>query len=681
MLNPIKLHDYTDSERSTWPSDEERQTAWNKSLYSLHRWEIIGVNGSVAFIDFEAPAADGKTLIHYESLYRTTKEYAYWMRQHPESKIKDASVHKREIQDIITLSVALTYRRIESYAEIDRTLYHEILRKWRFGTEGLLDSSSRVQEFLTQFKTFEDIPPHLIKTYRTKKELIRKKVLPACGLPWASTPQVRWEMDRFASRINGLRVSDSSTDVRPPLKEVNAAIQANQRSHFRALYDLKPYMRAETLNFRPQTLGIGKNTRGRGKRTVRTRFVPPTLMFKLLAYAAEFVAEHHEKSIGILASYYHREAASVSGTSLSISNASKVIKRFTISVHLLILVFTARRPKEVNLLRRDCLHGDDKDGWFFNIFIVKNLNEWVWVPIPPIVARAIQGLLAMLPELDPSDRLFKIPDITQRRPVMLRASDHIPLLAIDADAVRYQTKSGKDAEWDWLPRQTRRFTAALFYWRYDGPAEVVQYILRHVSIGETRPYIENDAELSTIWDEEAWFFERRLAETIADGVDEIGGAMGKRLVRARDLIIHNLRKNLLVIDPERLADGIQEIMRREMLVLIPQASVICSCPATSAAADRAMCRKQKGQGTDRRIGPDFTRAGPVPCSTCYWAIQNSRTRAFVAKETQELQLAVASPSRRGTIFGEIEKRNLVQLLQVEKKGGAKRVLIQQDRGA
>lgn len=668
MLKPVKLSNYTDAERASWPSNEERDVAWKLSPYSAHVWKILGRNGQVEYINFSVPTADATFLTDHVSLYRTTKEFAFWIRQHPESGTNGANTHKRAVTDIINFSCALTYRRIRTYSEIDLPLYNELMERWEYGTEGLLTGSDLIRRYLTQFQKIEDFPDGFVVGKNAHRSLARKKILNACGLPWASTPQVRWEIDECAQRVGGLRISAGHTAERPPLMKTGAATLGSRKAHFRKLYEYAPFIRAETIGFRPQTLGVGKRTRGGLKRPKRTKVVPPTLMFKLMAYAADLVALQIEEVVTIVDCHYRKLEVTPPPIALSTTEAANAIRRFSMAVYLLIAVFTARRPLEVSLLRRDCLAGSDEEGWSLNIFIVKNLNDWVWIPIPSIVASAIKGLLRLLPDRASNEKLFGIPGIVQARPVNLHPVEQLPILAADADAVTYQGRNGRKAEWDWIPRQTRRFSAALFYWRYEGPAEVVQHILRHVNIGDTRPYIENDAELATIWDEEASHFARRLAETIADGSEQLSGPMGNRLMRIRELIKHQLRKNLVIVDPERIADGLEEIFRRGLFVLIPKRWVICSCPATAEAAAKAMCRKQEGQSTDRMIGPDFQRAGPGPCASCYWGIQTSRTREFVAREVKELTIAASTSYRRGTVFGAIEEKNLARLVQVERKG-------------
>ncbi|NEJ88845.1 hypothetical protein GR223_23410 [Rhizobium leguminosarum] len=669
MVSPLELHDFTREQRQTWPSNEERRASWfaNDTSYSDHRWEVKGINGKICVIDFMMPVANGKLLIEHESLYRTAKEFAFWVRQHPESDITSAKAQQTYATEFLTLCCALTYRGIFSFATIDEVIYRRLIDDWRYGSEGLLKGSERVREFLSAFNNLKDVPEHLIGGSGPSVYLAREKIMVACGLPEARTPQIRWEMDQCALRLKGLRLSRGFTKERPPLATTGAAVYGVRKWYFRILYDYRHYLRAETIGFRPQTLGIGKRTKGNLKRSKPTKVVPPELMFKLLSYAADFVAQQMDHIDGILASHYLRAKSTTSHHGLSTKDATNVIKRFSMAVYLLIAVFTARRPEEVDLLQRNCLGGNDRDGWSLHVYIVKNLNDWVWVPIPPIVATAIKALLKMLPDSVPSDPLFRIPDITLRRPIDLDAAYHLRLIAADADAISYKTHNGKPAKWTWVPRQTRRFTAALFFWRYEGQAEVVQHILRHVSLGDTRPYIEKDAELAGIWEDEAWRFTRRLTLAIAEGTEQVTGPMGNRLMRMRELIKAELHRRLMIVDPERLADGIQEIMRREMLVIIPKSWVICSCPATSDAAAKAMCRKQPGFATERQIGPDFLRAGPGPCATCYWGIQTSRTREVVAKEVKHLALAAASPARVGTVFASIERKNLAHFMQLEKK--------------
>ncbi|MGO7018620.1 hypothetical protein [Rhizobium leguminosarum] len=638
------------------------------------------MNGETLEVDFAVPVANGQLLIDHDSLYRTAKEFAFWVRQHPESKLKSAVTHQTYIIEFLMLVCALTHRGIFSFSQVDSVAYRKIIDDWRYGSEGLLKGSNLVRQFLLKFKTLKDVPENFIAGSPPRRYLAREKIMARCGLPNTKTAQICWEMDQTSLRLSGLLLSKKFKKERPPLIATGATIYATRKRYFKLLFAYRHYLRAETIEFRPQTLGVGKRTKGDLKRSKPTKVVPPELMFKLLSYASDFVAQQIEHIQGILAAHYFKLNSSASYRSLSTTTATNIIKRFSIAVYLLTAIFTARRPDEIDRLRRDCLRGSDKDGWSLNVFIVKNLNAWVWVPIPPLVAAAIKAMLTMLPDGLPSDRLFQVPDICLRTTIKLKAAHHLRLIAADADAISYKSHNGKSDSWIWVPRQTRRFTAALFFWRYEGQAEVVQHILRHVSLGDTRPYLEKDAELSGIWEDEAWRFTRHLTLAIAQGTEQLSGPMGNRLMRMRDLLKAEIHRKLMIIDPERLADGIQEIMRREMLVIIPKSWVICSCPATEDAAAKAMCRKQEGSATERQIGPDFLRAGPGPCATCYWGIQTSRTREVVAAEVKQLTLAAASPARAGTVFGMIERKNLAHFAQLEKKDARQTALTASDFG-
>lgn len=664
MERSINLVSLSDEERATWPHDHDRQASWLLVPYSNTSWRVSGKNGKIADIDFDIPVAGGGRLPDHESLYRTAKEFAYWWREHPESRVNNGTSQALDVQEFLTLCCALTHRAIWSFAEITRTDFRRIERDWLNGAEGLLSPSIKVRDFLLGFHTLDQVPLALLARTKTRgivTALKREQVLAACGLTNARTEQTRWEMDEFCSRV-GVPVSRARTVERPPLTKTTNAVHEKRMGFLKTLYDYRAFIQADVLSFQPTTRGIGKGSAKKGKQVQKTKIVPSSLMFKLLGYSGDIVAEKHDRARSI-SDVYERGLTTVDVPPRT--EARKHQSLYVASCYLIIAALTARRPDELMRLKRNCLRGDAESGYSIYVYIVKNLNAWIWLPVPPLVAETIKALLKISVGNE-SDPLFRYFDVQLRRYAKLQINYQLNLLADAADAVEYSVINGPPQRWRWIGRHTRRYISALYFWGYGGSIEVVQHILRHTNVGSARAYTDFDPELANMWSDDAARFTRHIARAVAFSEERFSGAMGDHLTKLGQKLQERFQ-SILIVEPDRLIDYIEEIIRRKLLVLIPKAWVICSCPASKHGAQKAMCRKQPGEGTARDIGPDFGRAGPKVCSQCFWAMMTEHNRRYAAKEMHHLELAVASPDRVGTVFGGMEKANLATFAQLDSK--------------
>jgi len=182
-------------------------------------------------------------------------------------------------------------------------------------------------------------------------------------------------------------------------------------------------------------------------------------------------------------------------------------------------------------------------------------------------------------------------------------------------------------------------------------------------VGQSSVYTKLDSGARKGWKRVEEAFKRNIAKQAIDGT--LSGHGGKGLVRDAKRLKEAIKKrfqDMLIIDPDYLLREMVEVMRRKLLVFIPKAWVICSCPETVGATRRAMCRKQPGDGTPRQLGPDFSKAGPLVCPGCIWAVENDVTRAFAANERDKLRLSCAG-SMSGTVLGDLQEANLIAVME------------------
>ncbi|WP_439616279.1 hypothetical protein [Shinella sp.] len=659
-LKPIILTQMTPEFRSTPPSDKERAASWYKGPYSAMKWEVFSRTpkpGEVGIpLDFNVPAKGG-TLADYPAFIRVAKEFAFWRWTRGGKRTpKVAASFVQRVRAVLNFLCALTHRGFRSLDTVPSEAYRQILTDWSFDTELMLQTPERVQEALAAYNSVNDVPSSLLTNYGTNGPLYLKRydVLEELGLPRRVGPLTRLVFDQAAVRL-GLGTSAKGVTEEEAEESTNESAKSHQ-GLLHWIYKNRSDLRCENFAFDPSLISVTTQ-----KSFEKTPVIPPKLAFAMLAGCAR----EQEDTAPILLN-----------TPKSSRNAkwTKATARYCSIVRALTIAVTARRPIELDLMQRDCLRGDDEGGWFAHIYIVKNVQGWAWIPIPPFVARAIQSLIDLSPDLRPDEPLFAFRTNNGKLREVKHIKGMLNALAADYDAVSYLADNDETKEWDWNENQFRRFTAIMYFHGYNGSIAAISHILRHFNLGQTWGYTRYDQSLKQMWHEVEKEFLQLIAEEALAGT--LTGPMGHKLVRdAQKLIAHATEtmeqgikremEDLYVIDPRNFEGSIQHVIRRMSLVIVPKAWVICTCPATASAARRAACRVQGGTGTTREIGPDFGRAGPQVCPGCMFAVENQTTREYARIEIDKFKLSCQSPCMEGTVLGGLQQTQLATVLKIE----------------
>lgn len=658
-LKPIILTQMTPEFRSTAPSDKERAAPWYKGPYSAMQWEIFSADpkpGEKGIkLDFAIPAKGG-SLADYPAFIRVAKEFAFWRwtrggRRSP----KDARTFVSRVKAVLNFLCALTHRGFRSLDTVPSEEYRQILTDWSFETENMLQTPDRLQDALAAYKSRDDVPERLVTIYNNQPYFARGTILAELGLPRRTGPLTRVVFDQAAVRLGFGTSAKGVTD-----EEVEESTKATVKAHQALLnwiYQRRSDLRCENFAFDPSLISVTT------KKTVGTTpIIPPKLAFAMLAGCAR---EQEDSALPLLNTPNHLRDAGWDSASF----------RYCVIVRALTISVTARRPQELDLMRRDCLRGSDEEGWYVHVYIVKNVKGWAWIPVPPFVARAIQSLVALSLNLGPEDPLFAVQNPNTgkvRKAIDVRET--LNELAADYDAVTYLSDNDETKEWHWTESQFRRFTAVMYFHGYNGSIGAISHILRHFNLGQTWGYTRYDPSLAKMWKEVEKEFLQLIAEEALAGT--LGGPMGHKLVRdgkklierATETLEQKIKRemsDLYVIEPKNLSGSIQEVIRRKSLVIVPKAWVICTCPASASAARRAACRNQPGTSTTREIGPDFGRAGPQVCPGCMFAVTNETTREFSRVEMEKFKLSCASPCMEGSVLGSLQQTQLATMLKIE----------------
>lgn len=660
-LKPITLMQMTGEFRSTPPSDAERAASWYKGPYSSMEWEIFSrapKPGEIGIkLNFDLPAKGG-SLADYPAFIRVAKEFAFWRWTRGAKRTpNDAKTFRQRVRAVLNFLCALTHRGFRSLDTVPSEAYRRTLMDWSFETENMLQTPDRLQEALAAYKSRDDVPARFVTNYGTYGQyyFTRGEMLEELGFPRRVGPLTRVVFDQAAVRL-GLGTSIKGLTDEEVEESTNDSAKANQ-GLLNWIYKNRSDLRCENFAFDPSLVAVTTK-----KMVERTPVIPPKLAFAMLAGCAR---EQEDTALPLLNTpKYFRDATWIKAT-----------RRYCLIVRILTISVTARRPVELNLMRRDCLRGSDEKGWFVHVYIVKNVKGWAWIPVPPFVARAIQTLIDLSPNLGAEEPLFAVQNPnTGKVQKLTEVNNALNELAVEYDAVTYLADNDETKDWDWSENQFRRFTAVMYFHGYNGSIAAISHILRHFNLGQTWGYTRYDPSLKQMWEQVQNEFLQLIAEEALAGT--LSGPMGHKLVRdAKKLIaqatetleqrIKREMSDLYVIEPKNLVGSIQHVIRRKSLVIVPKPWVVCTCPASASAARRAACRDQAGTGTTREIGPDFGRAGPQVCPGCMFAVENETTREFARIEIERFKLSCVSPCMEGSVLGGLQQTQLATILKLE----------------
>lgn len=617
-----------------------RVAPWLITSYEAPIWTVSDTGDSTrtAILDFRVTMPDGRTLIEHKEFYRSTKEYAFRIRDPRFSRIDDAQTHVTSVRNLIYIAHRLCYDGLTSFSQAQPFDIDQIVECVHLGIGGVVKADERIERYVN-----EDIRNRGVSPPLTKKESLRyfSEVRRNCGLPdnIKRTKRAAFSIRRAVS-INP-EVTDTFNEAEEP--SISAESIRRWLEPLEFLYNMRHHVEADTITFRPFSKGASAIARRVGSMSKRTPTVPPRIALHLLERASRQIIHHK----------YEKETY------------TEHLKVFDIAIAcwIVIAAFSARRKSEIYDLRDDCIYGDDKGGWSLHIYIAKTLKRREWVPIPNMVARAIKILRAISFDAriaTGTDHLFQwqSPDGTI---IKLDVTSHLDRFAAKVKVPLYTPKMGEPIKWHFSPHQFRRFFAILYFYRFDGATiETLSHHLRHFNVEQTRRYVMEDPELAAIWLDVEWGYKGEFARSIVAGERSVAGAAGNKLKKTARLHIDKFRKLLWVVSVDRISASVRLVMERGGLVLTPTPWVTCTCPRTAAAASRAACRGN-GSGDRGAVGPNFASAGPAVCGKCPHAVLEATKAEFVEDEIIVREASIRSTAREGSIFALFEAEHLVRL--------------------
>lgn len=634
--------------------DERRRAPWLFNAYSDPTWIVSDTRNPAqkATIDFEVRLADGRSLTEADRLYASVKEYAWWVRDPRFSRIDDAITHATMVRNLIHLAHALTIRKIWTFAHLQPYDLEQLIEDCRYGLDAVLHASERVEAYLCGLaaanelspRPYGGLPQYIVPSSGARTTIIHAEpVIAACNLPSGALklPRVA-ALIAQAAQANGLTSRSASELV--PL--TNNTVQAVQRwlDPIEQLYAMRRQIGAEAIGFKPFPRGAAREAAVKGVGVERTPIPPPMLALHLLEQAARWIFDPRQPE---MASTTCRE---------------RVLRTAT-ACWIIIAAFTARRDEEVDELQQGCLRGDAASGWWLHVYIEKTLQRKEWVPVPELVAQAVEvlsNISAAARRKTGTEHLFQWlrPDGEVTR---LNVGRHLDAFAAVVQVPLHRPRGGPPVAWHWHPHQFRRFFAVLYFYRFEGGTiEALSHHLRHFSLEMTKRYVTQDPEVAALWTDVEWGYMGHVARSIVAGERSVSGAAGERLKKTALRLVDVFRRKLQIASPERVGASLTLIMQRQGIVLTPKPWVTCSCPRTGDAARKAACRRDRSvEGT--AVGPDFAHAGPSVCAFCPHAMTEGARRTVVDAEVMHLDAATTSGPRAGTLFGALEEARVVEL--------------------
>ncbi|NEI04829.1 MULTISPECIES: hypothetical protein [Rhizobium] len=646
---------------------DEKGEYWLLSDYEDNRWEVSEDNSEVtAELDFHFPMANGRCLTEIPQLLAAAKELTRLIRRRSTRKMS-VRQHKEHHGNILVLLHAISTFRIRSLAELQ---YHEVMQligRMRAGTDGLLQSGQRIDAHLAQFHNKEQLPT-IPYDKNGGLKIDRVAVLNACHLPLTvlTSPLVARAFRRvektFGMTRHRVYSSESSVVVTQPTANKFAVL-------LRAMYQYRGQMRCEALLFDP-LVGEEANALIRTGKAVETTPIPPEhLTFGLLERATKLLVEEGADIVS------RHCAMSSSTTSVrgqeSLRSSQTNIRRLSLACFIIIASFTGRRLSEILLLLRNCLAGNDGRGWWLqSVILKKGSPHYAWIPVPRLVARAIQLLHRVgthLTAATETDLLFSCHDFYLGRQVKLRPHIFLNKFAADEGLANYKTETGDDAVWHWQTRQFRRFFAVIFLYRFGGSLEALSHALRHDNLHITRGYLSLDGNLASIYRAEEYRFKRKIMSDIANDNGGYFGPAAKRLKRYCEHVRRVLAKRITIMTPDEV-DLMIKYADRQLMAIRPKPWVTCTCADTVEATKTAKCHEQP---TRTKVGPALENGGPNTCGKgCSYALMNAANQNYLQKRAEaEGDPGAGEPKNLFEVF---RRLNFATVERLANAGNAKR---------
>lgn len=705
-MSILERNSHWNGEAVPWPNETTRRAEWLLSSYGESVWSVRDSHGGsdTVTLSLMMRMPDGRCVTEWLEFYKATKEFAFFIRSGHYAKINDAETHTAYVYALMDVVHGLALDGFTSFKHVSSSLLNgDFLKRIEQGTDSLLRASERVSNWLASRDVakrsgFQDgLPLRQRRGGGVLRMLDSGRLMEMIGLPDSACklPRVA-HLCNEASRLAGIQTQAKPRKVCPPHQTLTSSALYRYLNALDMLYEMRSEVEAVSLPDRPfvnpSNLALRK-----GVEPTPTPIPPPALALHLLSQAMLWVTNYSEELIGLL-----RRAGAARTTNWTdrrsrtsdfavlveqlpkdgpegcpwpllpqararmsgrLACESAVRHLFTACV-IVIAAFSARRRDELAALEEGDLAGSDIDGWWLKPYIEKTLQRKDWIPVPKVVARAFEVLLALSAvarRKSATDFVFQWWNPFETSPNLIESvvqdTDAIDAFAAWVKTPNWEKKGEVPRPWHWALHQFRKFFAVLYFYRYRGATiEVLANFLRHFNLEMTRRYLLRSKDLKEIFESVEWNYTLDVSRAIVAKGAAVQGGMGKTLAKQlADRLRPSLRVTAAALeDPE---EYIARQVKSHRLVITPKAWADCACPRTIEAGKAARCRSDELL-EHREPGPNFEKAGPAVCAACPFSIDNGRLAETLAEEALRVRRAFSSKLLEGSILEGVARQRL-----------------------
>jgi integrase len=648
---------------------------WLLSPFESNVWKVSDIDGKLYLINFDWPLPDGSRLTDpcNRDQLNTIKMYAVEIRTGPCAATDDAYIQQSWVHNLIYTLYWMRRRHIKRFADLNQVDIRLLIDDAKFGAERLVDAAGRLQSFLTSIKSdrrIHELPRRPYGNKKSPRELLTGELLDMADLPRSlmRNERVAWVAARageelgFFVRITKKKHQSSECPEnevlnREPLRKLLRPLDD--------LYAMRFRIKGDNITFNPFPTGVSRLAAKLGEESGRTPTAPYELVLHLLEHSARWTLNHSAdlfrlrkrvhtymltKDRGQQTVRWKRanKALSSSGQECLVNNVPVSVSRtaddqlhlntalryLATACFILIAALTARRKEEILLLEAGCI-SQDREGFWLEVYIAKNLREKGKIPCPELVVHAVRVLELLSAEARVRTGSRLLDQFIGADPsVVLKLGTH----ELNAFASFVGVPALPDGSiWLFSAHQFRRFFAIAYVWRWGGDLPSLAHHLRHMDLERVRRYLV-ESEAGAIFADTQRYFTYEIMSEVALGKRALGGptavSMSKELRHLKD----NLAGRTKIIDPDKLRGAVEEWVDKSHLVLRQNPWVYCACSADQPTTEAACRHGCPGSG------PNLKDASAVTCSNCVFAFTIKEQSPFLEREI-ELSEVVANEQK------------------------------------
>ena len=624
-------------------------------------------------IDLDIPLEDGSTLCDEEhrEFFETAVEYLVILRLFMPGLT--AEVHRGRVVALLRFLHWLKQRQVDSVADVSADHIELYAEGVALGAEWVLGAPVRLVEYLQRERREDRTLP---VTNVPGGKLDRHEIMRRAKIFWSATNAMRickkvldWT-EKHGSRLD---TESPPEDVieRHGWKPEAQTVQSIHRAllPIEELWLWKEHFSNPVLRNNPFPKGAMSVAEAKGRKSQPRPAIPPEVAFPFLRYALKWVldfgpiiVEERERDTAFGKVRAGLAKAGLEESAGDIPNEKMLMGLLSAACFVVIAGLSARRLGEIKTLGAGCTSQDSDDRCWVRIYIEKTLQDDDQIPIPQAVRRAVlcmEALSESAREQGGEDSIWQYQAQRGAEIVKLRPEAYINRLA-----ALTEDESAREKKWKFSPHQFRRFFAMVYFWRYEpGDIAALSHHLRHFELEMTRKYIK-DRDFDRIWSQTEREFQGQYLRGIVAGTRTVGGAAGQRLNKMIERLKTQLRKSVVVVPSERIAQKLLRLAKRwgtscKMHVW----GTICACPqlGTRKATTHAKCRGA------RDAGPVFSQASEETCGNCPFAIHTERFEQHL-KDACASRQRLAAGAAEGTLLKQFARSSFENLEKALARG-------------